>query len=389
MIRRNARRDKVRRAMLIGALLLALPGLIGAGKRPPGLGDVTDIRVFDHPTHTRVVVELSRSTTYRTGLLQNPSRLYIDIDGVWVEAPLREAQESGQNAPLKLVRAGQNTLHCARVVLEIEPSASWHRTFHLQNPFRIVTDVYPPRQGQPSGQVQDTFDERPVRRVVIDPGHGGKDPGASGRRGPREKDVVLSIARELRTHLQREGFEVFMTRERDTYLTLEERTARANDQDADLFISIHANASRNRKTHGVETYLLDTRYDKQTARVAARENGTTVSQLNELQKILASLRLGYKERFAAPLAERAHQSLVQALRESHRETRDLGVKRGPFLVLFMADMPAILVEVGFLTHRAEAERLRSKAFTNAAAKGIANGIMRYRDEHARRLVAGR
>jgi N-acetylmuramoyl-L-alanine amidase len=378
------------RAVLTGLLLILLVGLMGAGKRPPGLGDVKEIRLFDHPGYTRVVIELSREAGYQIGTLENPARLYVDIDGVWVEAPLREAQASGKNAPLKLVRAGQNTLRRARVVLELRPGTSGHRVFHLKNPFRIVADLYPGgRTSSPQERVIKAFDKRPVRRVVIDPGHGGKDPGAIAKGGLREKDLVMRISRELKAHLQRANFEVFMTREKDIFLTLEERTARANDLDADLFVSIHANASRNRKTHGVETYLLDTRYDKQTARVAARENGTTVSALNELQKILASLRLGYNERFAASLARQTHRSMVQALRGTYRKTRDLGVKHGPFLVLFMADMPAVLVEVGFLSNRVEAKRMKSKSFVQAAAKGIANGIVRYRDEHARRLVAGR
>lgn len=378
--------SRTQRAVLLGAVLVLV---VGAGKRPPGLGDVTDIRVFDHPTHTRVVVELSRSASYRTGVLEHPSRLYVDIDETWIEAPLREPQESSEDAPLQQVRAGQNTLRRARIVLDLNERMAWHRTFQLENPFRIVTDVYLPKGDSEEGRAPENFDRRPVRAVVIDPGHGGKDPGARGHGGVLEKDIVLRIGRDLRDGLKRAGFEVFMTRDKDLYLTLEERAARANARAADLFVSIHANASRNRKTHGVETYLLDTRYDRQTARVAARENGTTIDQLSELQKILASLRLGYNERFAARLAQDIHQSLVSSLRGSYQTTLDLGVKRGPFLVLFMADMPAILVEVGFLSNRAEARRMKSKAFASRAAAGIADGILRYRDDHARRLVAGR
>jgi N-acetylmuramoyl-L-alanine amidase len=283
-------------------------------------------------------------------------------------------------------------------VLELDSALRSHRTFHLRDPFRIVTDIYsegapaaptpgpvaagPPREGA-------TFDERPVRRIAIDPGHGGKDPGAVGRGNVREKDVVLRVARELEKLLDAQGFDAFLTRKRDVYLTLEQRTQLANSRKADLFISIHANASPSRKTSGVETYLLDTRYDRQTARVAARENGTTVGELNDLQRILASLRLGYNERFAARLAENVQQSLLRGLRSKHSGTRDLGVKRGPFLVLFMADMPAVLVELGFVTHRAEAKRMQSKGYARAAARGLARGISQYRDEHARSLVATR
>ena len=374
-----------RLTLLAGVLLLVL----GAGKRPAGLLDVTDVRVFDHPTHTRVVVELSGSARYHTGTLEDPARLYIDIDGVWIEAPLREPRSSGASAPLRRVRAGQNTLQRARVVMELAEGSVKHHTFHLKQPFRIVTDVYRAGSAPEPTPDDDRFDQRPVRRIVLDPGHGGKDPGARGRGGVKEKDVVLRVSRLLRDRLRQAGFEVVMTRERDEYLSLEERTDVANRLKGDLFISIHANASPNRKTTGVETYLLDTRYDRQTARVAARENGTSIGQLNELQRILASLRLGYHERYAVRLAREIHESLLESLRGSYRGTSDLGVKHGPFLVLFMADMPAILVEVGFVSNRAEARRLSSKAFARAAAAGIANGIVRYRDEHARRLVAGR
>ena len=182
---------------------------------------------------------------------------------------------------------------------------------------------------------------------------------------------------------------MLLTRDRDVYLTLEERTQLANLWDGDLFVSIHANAAPKRSSHGVETYLLDTRYSRQTARVAARENGTTVDRLSEVQQILASLRLGYTERYAARAAQKVQVSLLRSLNRKYGGTQDLGVKRGPFLVLFEAKMPAILVEVGFVTNRSEAKRMRSRAFPRVAAQGIAGGILAYRDEHARRLVAGR
>jgi N-acetylmuramoyl-L-alanine amidase len=373
-------------------VLLALAALLllGAGKRPPGLGDVTDIRLFDHEGYTRVVVQLSRPARYRTHLIGSPPRLYIDIDGTWIEAPQRAEQAPPQPGPIVKVRGGQNTLRRARIVLDLERTEPRHRTFHLEKPFRIVTDVYGDRPTVTARRDPGSdFDSRPVRRIVIDPGHGGKDPGAIGRGRLLEKTVVLRISRHLRRQLKAKGLEVFLTRDGDQYLTLEERAAFANRLGADLFVSIHANASRNRASHGVESYLLDTRYDRQTARVAARENGVTVGQLNEVQRILASLRLGYNERFAAPLAQNVQDSLIQRLRRDHAGTRDLGVKRGPFLVLFMADMPAILVEVGFVTNTKEGRRLRTDAFARSAADGIAEGILAYRGEHARRLVAGR
>jgi N-acetylmuramoyl-L-alanine amidase len=351
---------------------------------------VTDLRVWEHAGFTRVVVELSRKASYEAHVLSNPPRLYVDIGEVWLDNPYREPRKLNGSGPVRQIRGGQNTLRKARLVVELDRAGRDHRTFHLKDPFRIVTDIYGVRApGQPPPSAARSFDARPMRRVVIDPGHGGKDPGAIRGRNLREKDIVLRVARALRERLRGEGLEVLLTRESDRYLTLEERTEFANRKGADLFVSIHANASRKRSSNGVETYLLDTRYDRQTARVAARENGTTVEALDDLQKILASLRLGYNERFAARLAFHLHRSLVRRLKESYRGTLDLGVKRGPFLVLFAAQMPAVLAEIGFMSNRAEANRMSTKPFARVAADGIAKGILAYRDEHARRLLAGR
>jgi len=383
---------------ILGFLVLSI-GLLGAGKRPEGVGDVVRIERFEHEGHTRVVIELSRRASYRVNRLSEPPRLYLDIDGVWIEPPVARAQTQKRGA-VRVIRGGQNELTRARVVLELDRGGRESRTFHLEGPFRIVTDVFDgesptdvgaaPRGGEGSKALANrSFDVRPVRRVAIDAGHGGKDPGAIGSRRLREKDVVLKIARALAHELRSKGLEVYMTREGDAFRELQARTDAANRWGADLFVSIHANSARRRAAAGVETYLLDTRYDNQTARVAARENGISVGELSDLQRILASLRLGYNERFAARFAEAVHGSLVQSLRSRYRGVQDLGVKRGPFLVLFQADMPAILVEVGFVTNPAEASRLGTDGFARQAARGIAKGILRYRDQHARSLIAVR
>ena len=381
----------IRRLQALALAGLALV-LLGAGVRPEGLGDVRSISVESQPTRTRVVIELSRKTSYEIHELQNPRRVYIDIDEVWLEAPIGTSQTLEAGSSLRVVRGGQNTLRRSRVVLELDAGAASPAISALEAPFRIVADVkagfvLPPIASAPEDA--EDWDQRGVRRIVIDAGHGGKDPGALGPAKVREAAVVLAISRELERELTKRGFEIVMTRNRDVFLTLEARTDIANRRDADLFLSIHANAAKNRKLAGVETYLLDTRYDRQTARVAARENGTTIAQLSELHKILASLRLGNNERYAARYAELVQTSLVSRLRKTHPDTVDLGVKRGPFLVLFQADMPAILVEVGFVSNPAEVRRLSSQSFARIAAEGIANGVTAYRDQQASRLVARR
>jgi N-acetylmuramoyl-L-alanine amidase len=373
------------------SLLLALLAIssLGAGVRPDGLGDVRSISVEKSPTRTRVVIELSRKSPYSVNELSGPRRLYVDVDGTWIEPPVGAEQPLEASTNLRLVRGAQNTLQRSRVVFELAESSPRPTIFALESPFRIVVEI--PNGAPAAAEAPDSedWDQRGVRRIAIDAGHGGKDPGAIGAQKLREAALVLSISRELRRELASRGFEVVMTRASDVFLPLEARTDIANRENADLFISVHANAARNSKLAGVETYLLDTRYDRQTARVAARENGTTVAGLSELHRILASLKLGNNERYAARYAELVQRSLVSRLRKSYPGTVDLGVKRGPFLVLFQADMPAILVEVGFVSNPAEAKRLRSGAFARKAAQGIAEGVGAYRDQHARRLVARR
>ncbi len=390
------KRNPQSRLGLWAALVLLCGFGLGAGVRPPGLADVTGIRTYAHPEFVRVVVDLSREVPYETHMLKD-GRFYIDIQETWIEKTHRTPVPLGTGRGLRRIRGGQNTLRRARVVMELDGPYRRSRTFHLADPYRIVTDLYlraarsSPRAGGSAAAIpaRPGFDSRPVRRVVIDPGHGGKDPGATGARGTREKDVVLRVARGVRERLRDAGLEAHLTRDSDVYLSLEERTARANQLDADVFVSIHANASRNRKTRGIETYLLDTRYDRQTARLAARENGTTVERLDEVQRILASLKLGYRERFAAPLARQVQGKLYRTLKREHPAARDLGVKHGPFLVLFLSDMPSILVETGFLSNRSEEQWLRNRKVLDTMAEGIAAGILAYRDDHGRRLVAGR
>lgn len=378
----------IRRLRPLLLALLALPSL-GAGVRPDGLGDVRSISVENSPTRTRVEIELSRESSYSVNELSAPRRLYVDVDGTWIEPAVGTAQPLDASSNLRLVRGAQNTLQRSRVVFELAEASPRPTISTLESPFRIVVEIPAGAPAVAEALDSEDWDQRGVRRIAIDAGHGGKDPGAIGARKLREAALVLSISRELRQELTSRGFEVVMTRSSDVFLPLEERTDIANRRDADLFISVHANAARNNKLAGVETYLLDTRYDRQTARVAARENGTTVEGLSELHRILASLKLGNNERYAARYAELVQRSLVSRLRKSYPGTIDLGVKRGPFLVLFQADMPAILVEVGFVSNPAEAKRLGSDAFARKAAQGIAEGVSAYRDQHARRLVARR
>ncbi len=225
-------------------------------------------------------------------------------------------------------------------------------------------------------------------KIVVDPGHGGKDPGAIGAAGVAEKDVVLEIARHLRRLLVATGdFEVVLTRDADVYLPLQARTALANEEEADLFISIHANASPKRDRAGAETYYLNDTEDRATLRLAEMENGLrsmtgAEGHDRDAAVILSSLIQNYKIEESLSLAEQVQRSLVEALRRNGTPVEDLGVKSGPFYVLVGAGMPCVLVEASFITHPREGRRLAQPSYQKAVARGLVHGIRRFA-AHAR------
>jgi N-acetylmuramoyl-L-alanine amidase len=220
-------------------------------------------------------------------------------------------------------------------------------------------------------------------KIVVDPGHGGKDPGAIGAAGVAEKDVVLAIARQLRRTLLATGdFEVVLTRDGDVYLPLQARTALANREKADLFISIHANASPKRDRAGAETYYLSDTEDRATLRLAEMENGLrsmtgAAAPDRDAAVILSSLIQNYKIEESLALAEDVQRGLVGALRSNGTPVEDLGVKSGPFYVLVGAGMPCVLVEASFITHPREGRRLAQPSYQNAVARGLLQGIRRF------------
>jgi N-acetylmuramoyl-L-alanine amidase len=220
---------------------------------------------------------------------------------------------------------------------------------------------------------------RSVRRVVIDPGHGGRDPGAIGVGGVREKDVTLGLARRLRARLQARGFDAILTREVDRTLDLEERTAVAEGAGGDVFVSIHANSAPRHGVHGIEIYTLDEDSQRQTLRLAARENGVEPRDVDPLQRLLARLRLSETSLHSTLLAEMVDREIAGGMGPRWPAARQTSRKKGPFYVLYLSSVPSILVEVGFLTHREEARRLRDPSYLEAMAEEIADGLALYRD----------
>jgi N-acetylmuramoyl-L-alanine amidase len=212
--------------------------------------------------------------------------------------------------------------------------------------------------------------------VVIDPGHGGKDPGAIGGKGLQEKEVVLDIGHRLRKLLEQQGHRVLMTRRGDTFISLDDRARIANREAADLYISIHANSNPKRNVEGVEIYLLGRATDAAARETAARENGGDEVQLNDLEQIFNDMALDYRINHSISLAHQTRDAFVRTVGKRYRVV-DLGVKRAPFYVLMKSSMPSILAEVSFISNPQEEARLRQRAYRQHVAEALYEGIRRY------------
>ncbi|MCC6763579.1 MAG: N-acetylmuramoyl-L-alanine amidase [Deltaproteobacteria bacterium] len=238
-----------------------------------------------------------------------------------------------------------------------------------------------PKRPETAGKAgsTDPLPGRPANRpwrIVLDPGHGGADPGAQGVGGIVEKDIVLAIAQRLKRRLEESSnAKVLLTRETDATRTLAERTAFANANSADLFISIHANADRSGELQGIETYTLNNSNDRATIRLAKMENGPAVRVgRGDLSFILSDMVQSGKEEESNALAERLHSRVLARLRSRYTDVHNLGVKKGPFYVLVGAYMPCVLVETSFLSHPVEGKRLGTTAYQHDIAEGLFLGI---------------
>jgi N-acetylmuramoyl-L-alanine amidase len=217
-----------------------------------------------------------------------------------------------------------------------------------------------------------------VRTVVIDPGHGGPRPGSIGKSGLQEKEVNLDIALALRKLLkEKAGLEAILTRESDVDVPLEDRTVIANQKRADLFVSIHANAQRDRKRGGIETFFLNISPDPSVIELAAAENATSTKNIGEMKTILQKIIQNSKIQESRDLAEKIQKNLVKSLSRDLPAVKNLGVKGGPFWVLIGGEMPSVLVEVSHLSNSKEEARLKTRKYRDLAAQGIYDGIMEY------------
>ncbi len=363
---------------------------------------LTAVRFWSGPEYTRIVLDLTAPVIAEPHYLagQHP-RLYFDLVYTEPAADL-PAVIPIDNGLVERVRASRFDTQRSRVVIDLARELEY-RTTTLTSPHRLVIDILgapstpatspdPNRfaddtiagildrsaDRQPELRVRQTSSGEGVRLIVVDAGHGGRDPGAIGPSGTREKDVNLALAKITAEALRKQlGVKVLLTRDDDTYLDLRERTAYANRVGADLFISLHANASNSSRPYGVETYFLNLSKTDEAAAVAARENGMTVEEVSNLEAILFDLMANAKINESSRLAAEIQQALVRELAPHFSDIRDLGVKQGPFHVLLGANMPSALVEAAFISNPREEKRLKSRDYQRRVADAIVRAVKHY------------
>jgi N-acetylmuramoyl-L-alanine amidase len=363
---------KLIKFLLFSCLFLLSPSFSPAESRV----DVTDVSYWSYPDYTRVVIALSESAEFMKKSLSDPDRLYFDIKGSRIRKEIKTNLPVG-NGMLKSVRAAQFNEDTVRVVLDLAKITDY-KVVSIEDPAQIIIDVY----GN-SLHTDKTVSAR--KRIVIDPGHGGHDPGAIGPNGLYEKDVVLDIGLKLKKILSEDpNFEVCMTRDRDVFIPLVERTAIANSKNADLFVSIHANSSSRKDTKGIETYFLNWTDDEEAMKVAARENKISLKKMKSMKKELdlldielADLKRDHKRDESNKLANYIQKSMVNELGKSYKQVVDLRVKWAMFYVLFGAQMPSVLAEVSFISNPVEEKLLSNNSYREDLARSIASGITRY------------
>jgi N-acetylmuramoyl-L-alanine amidase len=391
---------------------------------------VRDVRRRATPTTAVVEIELEGPVQFREERLYNPSRVFFDLPKTRTPDALRDATLAFDTGPVRQVRIGRHPNSLTRVVMDTADDARCVAQL-APAPYRLVvtcgreaaaggaTAAAPPaaveRPSQspaaaPAPEAASSAATRPasvpappvdapvpaapsangrggfsmarqlglrVGRIVIDAGHGGRDPGAQGP-GYTEADLTLDIALRLERLLAKEpGVEVVLTRRTDEYVALQERTVIANREGADLFLSIHANASRNRSARGVESYLLNFASTPDAAAVAARENASSTLTMSHLNDLVKQIALNSKLDESRDLARHIQTAMVRKLRPSNQQIKDLGVKQAPFVVLVGASMPSVLVEVSFLSHKQEGRLLGTGAYRQRIAEALLDGIRRY------------
>ena len=396
---------------------------------------IRDVKRTTLPDGIRVSIEMDAELPYQSERLENPRRVFFDIKGARAASTLQDSSLKFQEDIVREIRLGRHPT-ATRVVMDMEGAESYS-VFTLYDPFRIVVDfkraagvaapppvlapptvitpppplALPPANRETPAQAADSAapaDAKPipsrpitapspalpsankdgtfslarqlglgVSRIVIDAGHGGHDPGAQGN-GLSEAELTLDVAQRLSRLLQKQpGVEVVMTRSTDVFIPLEERTAIANREGADLFLSIHANASRSVKAHGVETYYLNFASNPEAEATAARENSGSAQTMHRLPEIVKAIALNNKMDESRDFAAIVQRAMVRRLATRNKNLRDLGVKQAPFVVLIGAAMPSVLAEISFVTNKQEGALLKTPAYRQQIAEALHDAVVRY------------
>jgi N-acetylmuramoyl-L-alanine amidase len=350
--------------------------------------------------------------------VEGPSRVFVDLQNTRPVNSLGYTTLTFPDDVVRQIRLGRLQDARTRVTLDLQ-NAARHSVYALYDPYRIVVDferaaptsvrgLAPTNDSEiapadvrgiaPTAKVDGGLAPTGVRkpaptnanrlslsrqlglgvsRVVIDPGHGGHDPGAQvGKLS--EAELTLDVALRLEKLLVKQpGVEVMLTRRDNTYVALEDRTAIANRSGADLFLSIHTNAGTDARARGIETYFLSYASNAAAEAVAARENAGSSRTMRELPDIVKAIALTNKIDESRQFATLLQASMYEKLRRANREVRDLGVKQAPFVVLIGATMPSVLAEISFLTNRQEATLLRTTKYREQIADALLTGVMRY------------
>jgi N-acetylmuramoyl-L-alanine amidase len=354
---------------VIALAFVLVSGAVAAAPR------IAAVRHWTAPDHTRVVVDLTSESRYSTRVLTGPDRVVVLVVGGDVaDAPRQTPVGDGlvDRVRLNQLRSG------AQVVVDLTKASS-HNVFPLdaygEKPHRIVIDVF--RDGKPAAPASDAVAHAGTPIVVIDPGHGGEDPGTLGNGELKEKDIVLDIARKLSAALDsRGGYETRLTRKGDYFVSLRKRKTIANQSGGDLFISIHANSAPNRRVSGTELFFVSPRgaSDQAAKELADRENacdlvgGVSPDANDDVLSILVDLKMSDSVQKSSDLASLMASKLEQS------GVSPCVVKQAGFVVLKNLAMPSVLVEVGFLTNSSDVKKLGSESHRRAYAERLADAL---------------
>jgi N-acetylmuramoyl-L-alanine amidase len=339
-------------------------------------------------SRTRVVMDLSGVGRYSIYTLYNPYRVVIDFTRLPVAPPGVLAAAPTPSAPAVRQATAKTGAAAPTPVVAAASPAKPANTSPLSEPDDSPAEPPAALAAAPTAPISPSLNGTGgfslsrqlglrVSRVVIDPGHGGHDPGAKTK-GLTEAELVLDVALRLEKLLSKQdGFEVVLTRRVDTFVPLEERTAIANREGADLFLSIHANASTNSAARGIETYFLNLTANPDAEMVAARENAASSRSMSQLPDIVKAIALNNKIHESRDFASMIQNSLHSQLQKTDASVRNLGVKQAPFMVLLGATMPSVLAEISFITNKQDAAMLKTEKYRQRIAEALFAGVLRY------------